>query len=165
MNVVSLLESFKNLLNKNNTVTSSYDISESLNERVKKIYKGVEGMHRTLPVPVSRYPVVFVEIASKPEEFVELGNSARRDIEFNFQLVGITNYGIGSLDEGTARENSDNEVIQLTQNIETLLRNKITLSNTVDYCAISDVDYSADVSEKTYNSIAIINVMAKKLST
>lgn len=159
----SLLTSFENLLSENNTTTASIDVSGSLKTRVQKFYKGVDGLHDSFPVMASLYPVVFVELMEKSEEFAQLGNSsAKRWVTIDFKVVPCTAYGLGSATEGEARENANAEIIQLTQNIEALLRSKIDLSGTVQSIKLVRTEYSSGVSESTYNCNSVIRVEAKK---
>ena len=159
MNLVSLLTSMENLVNKNNTTTSSYDISSSLITRVQTIYKGVQGFSENIPIPNHLYPAVIVEMANKAEEFVFIGNSAKRDMEITFSIVPIIHYGAGTTG---GLENSDMELIQLTQNIENMLRQNISASGTVESLEITSTDFSNIIrSTDTYNSVARINVLTK----
>jgi len=165
MNLVSILGSVENLIIKNNTITSDYDISEELQKRVKKVHKGVAGMHETFPILKSLQPVVFVEIESTSDNISQLGNSAKRNVELNFNIVSVVNYGLSVASEGESREKLSLESIRLSQNIETLLRNHITISNTVDWCRIESVIYSTNIEETAYQNISIIPVNAELLTT
>lgn len=159
MNIVSLLTSIENLVHKNNTITSSYDISSSLNSRVKVIYKGVAGFSDTIPIPANLYPAVCVEINNKTEELFAIGRPGTRDLDINFNIVPIVHYGAG-ITEG--RETSDLELIRLTQNIENMLRAHISASGTVETLEIQSTDYSNILkSPDVYNSVSKINVLTK----
>jgi hypothetical protein len=166
-NVVTFLTKIESLLNKNNTISSSYDISDSLNKRVQRFYKGTSGMHTSLPVIDELYPCVFVEMDSKEEDWSQIGNSARRNMEIRFNIIPVVNYGMGATtDETAGRELSNIECIQVTQNIEYLLREKITLSQTtIQWNKIENTDYSQTLNEEnTYNSMGIIRCVAHALS-
>lgn len=158
------MTSVVNLLDENNTTTATYNISASLSSaKVKTVYKGVAGMHESFPVPSTMYPCVFVELVDKSEEFRELGQSARRWVDITFDIVPVTNFGMGQT--GVDRTASDVEIVQLTQNIEALIRSKVTLSGTVDMCLITNTDYSVKVSNDTYNGVSKIRLSCKKLTT
>jgi len=164
LDLTSQLTSLVNLLDENNTTTSTYNISASLSSsKVKTVYKGVAGMHESFPVPATMYPCVFVELVSKSEELNEIGRSARRWVDMTFDIIPVTNYGMGQ--SGVDRTASDVEIIQLTQNIEALIRANITLSSTVDIAEIRDTDYSVRLSNDTYNAVSRIRLSCKKLTT
>lgn len=154
VDVLSIKNSLKNLLEKNNTNTSNYDISTDLVSRVKKISSANS---KKLPVLKLDYPVVFVELKNNKDSHIEMGNTARRDTEISIDIVPVIDYGMGTTE---AQENSDDECFQLSQNIQYLLRNYITLSSTVDSCIIDNVDY--DIDEGTYNSQSRISLLIKK---
>lgn len=167
LDLVSLVDSLENLLNKNNTITSDYDISENLNTRVQKFYSGTDGLHDKSPVPINLYPVVFIELVNKVEEISQLGNSsAKRNMEINFNIVPVIYYGAGSeMEFVEGRIKANQEVLYLSQNIESLIRNNITLSNTVDWVNIENTEYSISLNENaTYNMVSKINCKAFKLS-
>jgi hypothetical protein len=164
LDLTAQITSLVTFLNDNNTTTSSNYISSSLSSsKVKTVYKGVSGMHQSFPVPATMYPCIFVELVSKTEEFRELGRSARRWVDITYDIIPITNYGMGQV--GIDRTVSDVEIIQLTQNIEALIRANITLSSTVDITEIKKTDYSVKISNDTYNAVSRIRLSCKKLTT
>jgi len=168
MNVVSFLTDIESLLLRNNTSTATYDVSASLNKRVQRFYKGTSGMYSRLPVIDDLYPCVFVEMDNKEEDWSQIGTSARRNMEIRFDIIPVVQYGMGATtDETTGRELSNLECIQLSQNIENLLRNKITLSQTsVQWSMVESTDYSSTLNEEsTYNSMALLHCKAHVLST
>ena len=165
MNVLEQLESLTNLLDKNNTCTSDYDISDGLVERVQRIISGKDGLHEALPMADVYKPIVFVELGHKSETFSQIGNSARRYIDIDYSIVIYTNYGMLSDYYGNSRVNSDKENLILTQNIENLLRHHITLSNTVDQSLIEGTEFSTESQEESFISVSTINLITKKLST
>ena len=159
MNLVSLLTSIENLVQKNNTTTSSHDISSSLNTRVKVFYKGVTGFADTIPIPINLYPAVCVEINNKTEEMISIGRPGVRDLDITFSIVQIVHYGAGITD---GRETSDLELIRLTQNIENMLRANISASGTVESLEIQATEFSNIVrSPDIYNSVSKINILTK----
>jgi hypothetical protein len=145
-------------LDKNNTTGSSYNISSSLTSAVQAVYVGY---HVNKPIPNTVYPVIFIEPRDKVENFEQLGNTARRTIDVYCDIVAITNYGMA-----ISRETSDNEMLQLSANIETLLRNYPRLSQTaVMMSNIDGTDYDVVESNDTWNSIARIKLAANIIST
>lgn len=161
MNINSLTASLKALFAVNNTTTATYDLSENLTgKRVQTIISGVAGSHAEVPIPLVGYPAVIVEAATSAQEHTELGNNARRDIDIVWDVYAITHYGAGSGDERAGRQAADSEVLELTANMERLIRNNIRLSNTVDWCIVETVDYGAQVGDKTYNAVAKMSIKA-----
>jgi len=167
LDLVTKLTSWENLMHKNNTTTSGNDISSGLNERVQSFLKGIDGMHSRVPLPNTMYPVIFTELVTTPELFAQIGNSANRNVTINFNYVAVIDYGLGSeANAGEGMENSDLELIKLTQNMTALLRQKITLSSTVDDSNIDNVLYDTIVREpKIHNGVATINMTANLLTT
>ena len=153
VNELSIKNSLINLISKNNTNTSSYDLSGSLQERVRFIHGSSADR---VPALIIDYPIVFVELNSLVDSHTELGLSSRRDVEAGFQITAITNYGIATEDY----EDTDNEMIQLTYNLHYLLRNNIKISSTVDSCLITGTDYRTD--EGTYNARSVTQLIVKK---
>lgn len=163
LDITSIMDSIKNLLEKNNTITSSYNISNGLNGKVKSFYSGIQGMSENTPVALSLYPAVFVELSRKVENYERLGSPNRRDADIEMNIIPITNYGAGTSSQSKSRMNADYECINLTQNIEELIRNKITLSNTVSWVLTNtDYNYRTQNVENTYNCVSRIFLDIKK---
>ena len=159
MNLVNLLTSMENLISKNNTTTSSYDISSGLETRVQTIHKGVRGMAENIPIPNNLYPAIIVEIDSKTEEKILIGNTSKRDLDVTFGIIPIVHYGAGQV---SGRETSNMELVRLTQNIENMLRAHISASATVESLDIQSTDFSNIInSPDIYNSVARINILTK----
>jgi hypothetical protein len=158
MNINSLTTSLFNIFTAANTTTADNDLSDGLNSRIKKIYKGVEGMHEDLPVTADLYPVLFLEAATSEREIEELGKTSRRQIKVNYTAVGITHYGMSSGDQGEGRQNSDMEALQLASNIEAFVDNNIRPTSTLLWLLVTDSDYSTKIADKTYNSISKVSL-------
>ena len=133
VNELNIKNSLKNLISKNNTNTSSYDLSDNLKQRVQFIYGSSANR---VPTKNIDYPVVFVELGSLFDNHTELGNTARRDVELGFKITSVTDYGLATEDF----EDTDNEMIQLTYNLHNLLRNYVKISNTCDSCLMTGTD-------------------------
>lgn len=159
LSIINILTAVKNLLDKNNTTTSQYDISANLERRVVETYKGVSGLYEHKTIPKNYYPCIFVELDSASEDIAELGNSARRDIKGTINIIAIT-----MLEKFAGAETADIEIIKLSENIQKLLRNKITLSGTVDYIEDLSVDYNVISKADIYNNISKITITFKILS-
>lgn len=155
LNLKTIQTAIANLITRNNTTTSSYDVSSGLNTRLQAVYIGDPF---NSPVPNTAYPVCFVKLISKTEEHRQLGRSAQRSATINFEITPVTMYGMAV---GLGGQYSDEEVIVLSQNIENLLRNKITLSGTVSYCLNSGTRYEDKVGNDTWNKMAVISLECK----
>lgn len=159
--IVTFSNSLKNLLDKHNTTTSATDISSGLKERIKRV---TVGYHKNKPIPVTDFPCIWVEPRRQENEFATTGRTALRDITLNYDIACITNIGPGYED---GRETADQEMLTLSTNVETMLRNYPALSVTsqVMWSTITDVEYDVENSNDTYNSIAKINLQIKMRST
>jgi hypothetical protein len=167
LDLVGQLTSLENLLKKNNTNTSTYDISDGLQHRVQMFRKGSENLHSRIPVPNNLYHIIFCELPNQSEAFAQLGNSANRNVTLNFNIIPVVNYSQGAKTEvGENQEINDLETIRLAQNIQALIRANITLSQTVQDSNISDVSYGVvQNANKAYNGMATISLEIKKLTT
>lgn len=169
INLVTKLTAFESLLEKNNTTTSSDDISSGLKagHRIKYFFKGVDGFSSRAPIANTMYPVIFTEMVTTPEDIAQLGASAKRNIEINFKYVVVTNYGAGSdRNPCESMENADMELLNVVDNITALLRQRITLSNTMDDSSVENIIFNTIMNEpKTFNCAATIEMSAHILST
>ena len=159
--ILTFTDSLANLIDKNNTTTSSYNVSLSLTSKVVRVRTGY---HRDKPIPNTDYPCIWVEPKRSSNEFNTTGRTALRDITLDYEIIAITNYGMG-LEDG--RERADREMLKLSSNLEILLRNYPRLSTTSQVMSslISDVEYGVIESNETYNSMARLNLNIKIHST
>ncbi len=148
--IVTFSASLKNLIHKNNTTTSSNDVSGTLKNRIQKI---TVGYHKGKAIPTINYPCIWVEPASMVNDFSEIGSSVNRNMTLDFDIVAITNEGLG-YDNG--RETSDNEMLQLETNLEKLFRNypRLSITSQVQSSLITGVMFDVAESNDTYNSMA-----------
>ncbi len=155
--IYTFSNSVKNLVHKNNTTTSGFDISAGLLKRVSKI---TMGYHEDKPVANISYPAVWVEPKRKAEMFTVLGPNAMRTMTADFDIIGIVDSGLGAFD---GREQSDGEMLKLGANLETLFRNYIDLSNTTQgiRAMVTSSEYDIVESNDTYNSIVKLNLEIK----
>ena len=157
LNVATVKTNLINLLTNNNTTTSG-GISENLYKKVQTIRGGYA---EKVPTTIYQYPAVFVEILRLSDNFSILGSSDRRNVELEIDIVPIVHFGIG---QENASNESDDELLILTNNILELIRDNISLSNTVDSMEINETTYQAEYENDTYNSMARINLIIKKRS-
>lgn len=158
VNIYSIRDSIKNLMDKNNTSTSGYYISSGLDIPIQAIYAG----YAKAPIPNILYPCIFVELKNKTREFGQLGRSSNRKNEIKFDIVSINQSGFGQI---PGRDVSDQQMIKITDKLETLFDNYPTLSNTCEQCLITDVDYDIEFSNDTYNSVSRISLLVTKFSS
>jgi len=156
VDVTTIKAAVKELINENNTTTSGLDISSGLAKRVQVI-SGATATKQ--PLMVYEYPAVFVEMKSSSDDWTSLGDTTRRNAEINIDVVSVVDWGIG---QEEAREESDDELVILTQNVQDLFRNKITLSSTVDSVIVTAINYEAEYTNDTYNSMSRMNLLIKK---
>jgi hypothetical protein len=153
LNIISFKNSLQNLLHKNNTTTSAYDISASMAVRIKTI----EAQYSKVPIINILYPAVFVEINRQTELFETVGVGARRRVEISADLVAIANYGMGIPD---GRQKAEEQMFYMAQNIQALIRAYPKLSQTslVMQANIESVEYGVVESNDTWNCAAKIGL-------
>ena len=111
-------------------------------------------------MPNILFPHVWVELKSDIEEFNTLGNSSRRNINVNFEIVCEVSTGYG---QSVGNQVSDSEMIKLAQNLKNLFRSFPTLSSTVSKCVVASTEYGVEEYENCYNSSARIRLETYKL--
>jgi len=161
--VNNLMTTIASVINKNNTITSSYNLKSSLSSNpIQAVYKTYA---ESTPIAKTMYPVIFIEMMNKQEEFERLSRSAYRRITCQVDLVVVTDYGMsGAPDAGRGREIGDKELFQLASNVEKLFRNYVTLSTTAlgvpnaEMVTITNTDYNVRFSNDTWNSVARISL-------
>jgi len=160
-NIKTFSDNVVNILTNANTTTATIDISDGLTDkRVQSIKLGYHVNKSHLNI---LYPAIWIEPQSRSDQFAQIGNNAKRDMIVPFNIVAIVQTGLGSIN---GRENSDSEMLQLSSNIETFIRNNIRLSSTSDVLQtlITNVNYDVTEDNDTYNSISIISCESKVLS-
>jgi len=152
--LVTFLTSVENLLVKNNTTGGTYFIGDGLFSKVLSFHKGANGMSEK-SLFSNQYPAIFVELVRKEENFSNMGNTGKRNLTIEVDIVPITEYGAGIGETGTsAKELAHLQCIRLTDNIEYLLRNKTNLSQTaigVSYSRITDTRYLDNTRDSFFN--------------
>lgn len=157
---LTLADSIRNLFNKNNTTTSSYNISNGMSTTVQNIFTA---FHKSKPLADYQYPAIFVEPSGKSENHDTIGNTGKRNMEISFDIVSIVQYGLGQENGG---ELSDRQLILLTDNLEYLLRNHTRLSSTsyVLNHSAQATEYAIEEYNDTYNSISKISLQIQARS-
>lgn len=166
--LTALLTSIENLLVKNNVTGGTYYLGSGLNERPKSFNKGAVGFSDK-PLTNLEYPAINIELVRKEEDFSNMGNRNKRNMLIEIDIVAITHYGAGIGNTGTsAKEIAHLECIQLTDNIEYLLRNKINLSQTSDKVAssrIMDTRYLDEIRNSYFNCNSRIRLEIQAYNT
>jgi hypothetical protein len=157
MNYNSILDSIANLISKNNTTTSSYNISLSMTSKVLTI----KSSSIKNPIPNVILPAIIIDIENNKSEFQSLGSGAIKKHIFNVSIYGIVDYGMG---QPQGRDLSDAEMMILAGNVEKLFNYYIGISGTVDYSNITNVDYDVEMGNDTWNSGFKINLECTKWS-
>lgn len=150
MNLKTVRSAIISILESANTTTATVDLSSGLQTRVQQVIAGSPKR----PIGLDSYPLIFVSLAGKSEEQPFLGDSARRDITANWNIYCLTCLA----DSATAAEN---ESITLSDNVESVLRNYIDLSGTVDYSNLEDTEYSLEDEDSVYVHTARIGMMTR----
>mgnify|MGYP001561557488 CR=1 FL=1 len=127
-----------NVLSNANTTSAAVDLSGGLDERVQRI-----AMADPAIVNLRNYefPAVFVKIDDKDEDFEGIGGtgSARelKSADVNFQVVGLyKKYGATTTNDALLAD-----VYRLADNIESVVREEYTLSNTASWCQPAKTDF------------------------
>ena len=154
INELDIKNSLQNLIVKNNTNTSDYDLSSSITSKVVTVSGANADKVATINID---YPAVFVKLNNHSDNHNELGNTARRDVDLEFRISCIMQEEAVAIDNA---ENIDNENIQLTHNLQELLRNNVKISNTVDWCTITGTDYPTE--EGIYNARSDTTLTVRK---
>ncbi len=139
MNSATVQSAIVSILQANNTTTSSFDLSSGITPRIDNanIYA------RALKDNVQEFPAIFVWRAGKSEEYAALGRNTRRDISIDFTIAAVTQYA----DSATSAQNQN---MTLADNVETILRNYIDLSQTVDESNIGSTEDNFDSLDTAY---------------
>lgn len=159
--IKDVTQSLRNLLVKANTSTAACPLTTSLNSSIDNdmIRVGIKDSHENMAIPDTRYPTIIVEAENQNNAFRQLGNTSSRDKTFNWDIVAMTKYGQGTGGELIARENSDLELMQLVSNIEQIIGQNISLSNTVAWARVDNIEFERD-KQQTYQGSALISVVA-----
>ena len=151
MTLKELNASIKNLFVKNNTLTSDYDVSADLSKRIVCVISAKpHGLAST------QFPVIFTKISQYIEETSAMGDSAEREASMVIDVYGCVQHGAG-----LSPDIADDEALQLTQNILTLIRAKNGLSVTGAWS--EEAEISMDETEGEEDTFVKINRVSIKL--
>ena len=117
------------------------------------------GDPNNIPVQVTQYPAIFVQLSSKAEDFSQIGQR-RKDVTVNFNIYGLVQLSTNS-------DSSDREIQNFARNIEQVLRtaNGVTLSNTVLYTNPRSSTFDSAFKDGIWLSAVTINLECRLLET
>ena len=117
------------------------------------------GDPNNVPVQVTQYPAIFVQLSSKNEDFAQIGQR-KKDITLNFNVYGLVQLSTNS-------DSSDREIQNFARNIETVLRtaNGVVLSNTVLYSNPKSASFDTAFKDGIWLSSVLIDLECKILTT
>lgn len=158
LDIANIKDQFKSIMDTANTTTASYDLSTSLDKRVQKVLT-INPLK--IPVQTTWYPYVTIYTVEKPIQLTTVGNqaTAKRRSDIQFGVIG----GIFEANIPTkTADRSDNQIEQLAENIEEILRSNSTLNNTVDWSYPTRTRFhNIGLNEETILRTAILSLVAK----
>ena len=108
------------------------------------------GNPETVPAFASEYPVIYVKIVDKSEEFLNIGNAGRKR-----PVITFRNYGIIR----DLSENQEDEIINLASNMEGLLRDNIQFdSNVIKADPVFTGFGVGDLGNEVYVNVVVIDL-------
>jgi hypothetical protein len=138
-NVITIRNDLLTLLT-NNVTTLNVNLTKTITNTNKQIKKGNPGLLTTVS---TGYPYVFVDYLSKEEEFVTLGAGGRKNVILNYAIYALTK-------NMRSRTDDDDESIQLSDNIDKVLRNNIAFSSEILWSNPVSADAKIFESDSTY---------------
>lgn len=128
INISQLKTDIKSLFDAANTTTANpVDLSNGLNTRVQNVFKINP---EKLPIQASLFPALtmFVESKSIAQDGIALNQvNARRKGELEIKIMGAVWQNTYT---NVSTDDADEEIEQLMENVEQILRNNPTLGNT-----------------------------------
>ncbi|MFH8039049.1 MAG: hypothetical protein QXJ14_03500 [Candidatus Aenigmatarchaeota archaeon] len=106
-----------------------------------------------IPITANEFPCVVISLDNKKEEITHLGAN-RRQIEIVYKLFVLTRY--------INYEKTLNDLLELVDNIEEILRNNLTINNSVNYHNLETTEFGIAAKENTFLLGAIITLKAIK---
>lgn len=97
------------------------------------------------------YPMIYVKVVRKAEQFRELGHAGRKIPSVEFKIFGICR-------NLKSKQDADNEIMLLARNIEGVFRDNIDLAAPADilYSSIGGAEFAAAELDREY----LIDVVA-----
>jgi len=103
-------------------------------------------------LPETLYPAIMVKLADKTETFQRAGNAGRKRPDVMFKIFGLTS---------KLESDPDAEIATLTDNIEGLLRNDITIGGAVEISDLGRAEFGLAQGEEDglWHDIVLINLV------
>lgn len=159
VNIHNIKESIRFILDQANTATSSsVDLSSGLDTRVRSIFK--LNPEKIQPQP-SLFPCVTVFCDRKEIEQKDINTSmvvGRRRAKVHIKIVGILwNDQVSNI----RYDDADDDIEQLMENVEAVLRHYATLGNNCNWQLPEDVTYhSVQYDEQTHMRVGVLGLVA-----
>ncbi len=150
------------VLSDSNTTSATNDLSLSITAgRVTEVIAGKPWLSPDLIV---KYPKVWVWIPRDSEEISELGSGARKDMDLDLQVIGVTRSN-----NAAGATSAENDMYRLARNIKTVLRNDLRLGRTDVLWHTSETEYDWEMpgppkTESVYVRAVSVILKARLLS-
>jgi len=159
IDISSLKTSIKSIFDAANTTTASpVDLSNGLAKRVQNVFKLNPN---SLPIQASLFPAITIFIDNKDisQDGIALNQvNARRKGELDIKVMGSVWQNTYT---NVSSDDADEEIEQLMENIEQILRNNPTLSNNVNWQIPTDCSYHTGIlSEEAHMRAGVLNLRA-----
>lgn len=157
LNLTSIKNGIKTILDTANDVAADYDLSTGLNRRVQKV---LTYSPLAIAPQASFYPFVTIEVNRKDVEHMGMAKNqavAKRRADIFFNIYGIFWEQITS---NVTKDPADDQVEKLMENIEVILRTDLRLNSTVDWSRPLDVNYHSGIDEDTHYRAGVMSFQA-----
>ena len=159
IDISTLKTSIKSIFDVANTTTASpVDLSNGLAKRVQNVFKLNPN---SLPIQASLFPAITIFIDNKDisQDGIALNQvNARRKGELDIKVMGSVWQNTYT---NVSSDDADEEIEQLMENIEQILRNNPTLSNNVNWQIPTDCSYHTGIlSEEAHMRAGVLNLRA-----
>jgi len=138
------------------------DNKSTLNEYLQlgyfnNVYRQIRPGHpEVVPIEAELFPTILIKLANKQEEFLQLGDAGRKKPYINFILYGMVKNPKLNLE-------ADNEIMHLSMNIASILRDNININSNCLWSDLGQEDFG--VSEMFENGgyldIVAIDLMCR----
>lgn len=161
VDIQSIKENLRFLLETANTTTASpVDLSNNMTDRVQKVLRVNPSR---IPLQASFFPYVTVYADSKEmkQQTIAVNNAnAVRQATLRMKIIGaVQNW---TIDNSFEQDEGDDDIEILMENIEEIIRNNETFSNTVTWKAPEKVTYyDTDLDEGTSIRVAVMELRAE----
>lgn len=154
----SLKENIQTIFEVANTTTAATYLSNGLSNKVKKVFKLNPSR---IPIQASHYPCITIFVDHKDIELADIArnqSTAKRKAEIEIKIAGaVWNNKITNL----YQDDADNDCEDLMENIEEILRENPTLSDSVTWSYPTSVTYhNSRIDEDAHMRAGILSLNA-----